>query len=115
MASDIGKTLKSPSTVDTNKIVKKLSAKEEEALKGIEEKNSKAGLDVNLRLIASAPTETRARAMINELSASFSQYNYYEYGNSLQVSLQKNSTATITTTTLNTRMPIWNIESFIRR
>ncbi len=91
MASDIGKTLKSPSPVD-NKIVKKLSAKEEEALKGIEEKNSKAGLDVNLRLIASAPTETRARAMINELSASFSQYNYYEYGNSLQVSLQKNST-----------------------
>lgn len=92
MASDLGKTLKSPSPVDTNKIVKKLSAKEEEALKGIEEKNSKAGLDVNLRLIASAPTETRARAMINELSASFSQYNYYEYGNSLQVSLQKNST-----------------------
>lgn len=95
LAHELGKSGKTQTLNDPNKSVKKLSAKEEEALKGIEEKNSKAGLDVNLRLIASAATETRARAMINELSASFSQYNYYEYGNSLSVSLQKHSDAII--------------------
>jgi hypothetical protein len=95
LAAELGKSAKAQTPQDPNKAVKKLSAKEEEALKSIEEKNSKAGLDVNLRLIASAATENRARAMINELAASFSQYNYYEYGNSLSVSVQKHSTKTI--------------------
>lgn len=92
LASDIGSSSKSKNQTE-QKNQKRLTAKEEEVLKGIEEKNSKAGLDVNLRLIASAPTETRARAMLNELSASFSQYNYYEYGNSLKLKVGKNQEA----------------------
>ncbi len=90
MASEVGKTVKAPESTTAEKPKKQLTPKEEEALKGIEEKNSKAGLEVTVRLVASAPTETRARAMLQEVSASFSQYNYYEYGNSLRLDVSKN-------------------------
>lgn len=89
LASEFGSAAKSQNSHEP-KPVKKLTAKEEEVLKGIEEKNAKAGLDVNLRLIASASLETRVRSMLNELAASFSQYNYYEYGNSLKLKVSKN-------------------------
>ena len=55
---------------------------QEEMLKGIEEKNSKAGLDVNLRIIVNADNAGNAQSYIEHLSSAFSQYNYYEYGNS---------------------------------
>ncbi len=88
---DIGKTLKNqPQTHQPEYPVKRLTAKEEEALKGIEEKNSKAGLDVVIRVISSARSQTQARAMLNQVAASFSQYNYYEYGNSLAIRAPKN-------------------------
>lgn len=92
-ANEFGGALKTKQPHDPNQPVKKLSAKEEEALKGIEEKNSKAGLQVNLRLVASAPTLTQARATLNALASSFSQYNYYEYGNSLNISPNRGSKA----------------------
>ncbi|HRH32780.1 MAG TPA: TraM recognition domain-containing protein [bacterium] len=86
MANSLGQT-KPNSHPETNPTQKKLTPKEEEMLTGIEEKNSKAGVDVNLRIVASAVTETRARSMLQEVAGSFSQYNYYEYGNSLKVSV----------------------------
>ncbi len=85
LAGEFGGAKKPHTPVDPNKPVKKLSAKEEEALKGIEEKNSKAGLEVNLRIVASAANRNEARRMLGALSSSFSQYNYYEYGNSLHI------------------------------
>lgn len=85
-AGDIGKTFQDkPQPADSLRPEKKMTAREEEALKGIEEKSSKAGLEVNLRLVASAPMQAAARTMISQLGASFSQYNIYEYGNSLGV------------------------------
>jgi len=63
---------------------KKLSAMEEDLLRGIEEKNSKAGLDVNLRIVVSAKDKGRARIYLDNLTNAFSQYNYYEYGNSFK-------------------------------
>ncbi|MDD3284427.1 MAG: type IV secretion system DNA-binding domain-containing protein [Patescibacteria group bacterium] len=60
----------------------KLSQMEQETLKGIEEKNSKAGLDLNIRIIVSAKTEGTAKIYLDNISNSFSQYNMYEYGNS---------------------------------
>lgn len=63
---------------------KRLTAMEEEMLKGIEEKNSKAGLDVNLRIIVSAERKGKAMAYLNNIASAFSQYNYYEYGNSFK-------------------------------
>jgi hypothetical protein len=58
------------------------TAMEDEMLKGIEEKNSKAGLDVNLRIIVSAIDKGKARLYLDNLGSAFGQYNYYEYGNS---------------------------------
>lgn len=66
---------------DQNKI-HKLTAMEEEMLKGIEEKNSKAGLDVNIRVIVSARDLGRAHLYLNNMVSTFSEYNYYQYGNS---------------------------------
>lgn len=57
------------------------SARDEEIAKSIEEKTSKAGMDVNIRIIVSAQSEARARAHLTNIVDAFSQYNMYEYGN----------------------------------
>lgn len=67
---------------DAKQAEKRLTAMEEDALKLIEEKNSKAGLDVNLRLVACATDQSRADILLKDLVSAMSQYNYYEYGNS---------------------------------
>lgn len=60
----------------------RLTQMEEEMLKGIEEKNSKAGLDVNLRIIVSAKNSGQAHLYLDNLASAYGQYNFYEYGNS---------------------------------
>jgi len=60
---------------------KRLSAIEEETLKTIEEKNLRAGLDVNLRLIVSSASRERANAYLENIASSFTEYNNYSYGN----------------------------------
>ncbi len=62
----------------------KLSALEEEMIKGIEEKNAKAGLDLNVRIVVSAKDKESARQYLNNIANAFSQYNIYEYGNGWQ-------------------------------
>jgi len=62
----------------------RLTAMEEEMLKGIEEKNSKAGLDVNLRIIVSAKNKGKAKTYLDNLVSAYGQYNFYEYGNSFR-------------------------------
>jgi len=69
----------------------RLSAMEEEMLKGIEEKNAKAGLDVNLRVIVSASNNGRASAYLDNIANAFSQYNYYQYGNSFKNKITRGS------------------------
>lgn len=59
----------------------RLTAMEQEVLKLIEDKNSKAGLDVNIRIIVNAGDKPRAKAYLNNVISAFSQYNYYQYGN----------------------------------
>ncbi|NMC51722.1 type IV secretion system DNA-binding domain-containing protein [Candidatus Kuenenbacteria bacterium] len=59
----------------------KLSAMEEETAKGIEEKASKAGLDINIRIITSATDHATAASLLDSILNSFSQFNVYEYGN----------------------------------
>ncbi len=61
--------------------VKKLTAIEEEMLKKIEEKNSKAGLDVNIRVIACAQTKEQANVYLEDIASAFSEYNNFSYGN----------------------------------
>ncbi|MDO8463341.1 MAG: type IV secretion system DNA-binding domain-containing protein [bacterium] len=62
-----------------------LSPMEQEIVKGLEEKASKAGLDVNLRVIASSETPARAELILNSITQAFAQYNVYEYGNMFTV------------------------------
>ena len=74
---------------------KELTEKEREMLKKMEEKNTKAGLDVNLRLVVSARDRSQAELYINNIAGAFSQYNYYEYGNTFSKLLKRHQNKTI--------------------
>jgi type IV secretory pathway TraG/TraD family ATPase VirD4 len=62
----------------------RLSPKEEEMAKMIEDKNSKAGLEVNIRLLVTGTEESSIKASLESIANSFAQYNIYEYGNELK-------------------------------
>ena len=64
--------------------LRQMSPMEQEMMKGIEEKSSKAGLDVNIRVIVSANSEQIASAKLADLLNSFNQYNIYQFGNSFR-------------------------------
>ncbi|MCH7492717.1 type IV secretion system DNA-binding domain-containing protein [Patescibacteria group bacterium] len=57
------------------------STREQEIAKSMEEKTSKAGMDVNIRIVVAAKTMERAQAYLNNIVESYSQYTLYEYGN----------------------------------
>jgi len=61
-----------------------LSPMEAETIKGLEEKTSKGGLDVNIRVIVCSKDETRAQLYLENIVNAFAQYNFYEYGNSFK-------------------------------
>ena len=61
--------------------MKKLSAIEEDMLRAIEEKNLKAGLDVNIRVVACAGTKEKANVYLENVSSAFMEYNNFSYGN----------------------------------
>lgn len=60
----------------------RLSPLEEQIVKGLETKASKAGMDVCIRLIASSKSPTNAQTLLQNMLNAFAQYNIYEYGNS---------------------------------
>lgn len=62
----------------------KLSPMEEEVVKALEEKSSKAGLDVNIRVMVSSENEMKLARYLNDLTNAFSQYTVYKYGNALK-------------------------------
>ncbi|MBU1036972.1 type IV secretion system DNA-binding domain-containing protein [Patescibacteria group bacterium] len=70
--------------LDKPEEIYRLSPMEEEVVKGIEEKTSKAGFEVNIRLVVSAASKTEAQKHLTGLISSFAQYNTYEYGNGLK-------------------------------
>lgn len=61
----------------------RLSQMEQEAVKKIEEKASKAGLEANIRIVVSAANQAVASMALDNLVNSFSQFNIYQYGNAL--------------------------------
>nr|MCU0680371.1 type IV secretion system DNA-binding domain-containing protein [Planctomycetota bacterium] len=69
---------------------KRLTSAEEEMLKAMEEKNSKSGLDVNLRIISVAKTKEKALMYLNNVSDTYSTFNNYEYGNTFIKISRKN-------------------------
>jgi len=60
----------------------RLSPQEEETVKGLGEKASKAGLDVCMRLVVSAQSPKAAEVTLQNMVNGFSQYSIYQYGNS---------------------------------
>lgn len=70
----------------------RLSPLEEEMVKGLEEKASKAGLEANIRVIVSTKTPQRTQQILNSILGSFGQYNIYEYGNSFAKAIPKRRT-----------------------
>ena len=63
---------------ETNKT---LTEVEKEMLKIMEQKNSKAGLDVNIRVVACSKTKEQAKVYLDNIAAAFGEYNNYTYGN----------------------------------
>jgi len=74
------KDLQSP---DGNKPYQ-ISAMEEEMLKGIEQKLTKGGMDVTIRLLSISENEATAKLNLDNLVNAFGQYNYYRFGNSFK-------------------------------
>src|SRR3989344_5330604 len=72
-----------------------LSQKEEEMIKGIEDKLAKGGVDVNISILSVADDENIARENIHNLVNSFSQYNLYRYGNSFEASIPRTQSTII--------------------
>jgi len=62
----------------------RLSPMEVDVIKGIEEKTSKAGFDVNIRIVTSSVSKDQAVNYLNEIINSFGQYSIYQFGNSLK-------------------------------
>lgn len=79
---DFFSTKKDEPNHDPEKI-KKLSSVEEEMLKRIEEKNSKAGLNVNLRIISCTKSKEKSSIYLDNLANAFSEYSSFSYGNVL--------------------------------
>jgi hypothetical protein len=65
---------------DINK-THQLSPMEQEIIKTLEAKSSKAGLDVNVRIIVASHDKNTAKMSLQNILNSFSQYTGYEYGN----------------------------------
>ncbi|MFH1456984.1 MAG: type IV secretion system DNA-binding domain-containing protein [Patescibacteria group bacterium] len=68
-----------------NKDNYRLSPKEEEMVKNIQEKISKAGLEFQIRVVTSSREQNISKNYLNNILNAFSQYNIYEYGNSIKV------------------------------
>lgn len=66
---------------------RKLSALETKMLEGIEQKISKAGLEVNIRIIACAQQVDAAQMYVKNVLNAFGQFSIYEYGNAFQASI----------------------------
>ncbi len=66
-----------------------LTPLEEELMKSIEEKSSKAGFEVNIRVVACASKE-RVSILLDNITRAFNEFSIYEYGNGLKPRLPFN-------------------------
>ncbi len=74
---------------------RKLSAAETKMLEGIENKLSKAGLETNIRVVASSATAEAAQLALTNVFQAFGQYNIYEFGNSLEKNIPGSKKAVV--------------------
>lgn len=74
----------------------KLSPMEEEMIKGLQEKSSKAGLEVNIRVVTTALSLELSKHYLDDILNAFGQYNIFEFGNTFSVSTPRNQGRLIT-------------------
>jgi len=71
-----------PGELNTNRNESEsLTAQEQETLKSIEEKATKAGLATNIRLVVVGTTQESAERSLDNLAQAFGEFNIYEYAN----------------------------------
>ncbi len=70
-----------PKDLNAPVVPKTLTEVEREMVKAMEEKNSKSGLDVNIRVVVCSKTKVQAKLYLDNISSSFAEYNNYSYGN----------------------------------
>lgn len=64
--------------------VYRLSPAEDELVKNIEDKASKAGFEANIRVLVSSDNKEKAKAKLNNILQAFSQFSGFERGNSFK-------------------------------
>ncbi len=69
-----------------------LSPMEQEIVKSLEEKASKAGFETNIRIIVSSQNKEKAQIYLNNITNAFAQYTDYQYGNGFNVNKGNDST-----------------------
>lgn len=79
----------------------KLSPAQEETMKAVEEKASKVGFETNIRLVASASTEEKAKKILGELENAFSQFNAPSLNSFKIVDVNLRKTGFLNSTTYN--------------
>ncbi|MBD3281515.1 type IV secretion system DNA-binding domain-containing protein [Candidatus Uhrbacteria bacterium] len=82
---EIGEAVRGSKKEDEIKEQYRLSPLEEEMVKGLEEKASKAGVDVNIRVVTTSEHFEKAKRYLDDILNAFGQYNIFEYGNSFKV------------------------------
>jgi hypothetical protein len=70
---------------------RRLTAAETKMLEGIENKLSKAGLEVVVRVVAASASADLAKGYLANTINAFSQFNVYEYGNAFDKSIPRSS------------------------
>lgn len=68
----------------------RLTPMEEQMGKSIEEKASKAGMDVNIRIVCFAPLESQAKENLRRIIDAFAQYSSYQYANGFKGVVKSN-------------------------
>lgn len=85
LLGNIGDWTKSKETKekdDVKKRERKLTQAEQKMADGIEGKISKAGMEVNVRVVVCGSTPDAAQSYLNNVFSAFNQFNVYEFGNS---------------------------------
>ncbi len=95
IGKEIGAALKAGSESEKEKAMSgkkddyRLSPMEEEIVKGLEEKTSKAGIDANIRIIVSAQDEGKCSLYLENIGNAFAQFNVYQYGNAFHQTIPR--------------------------
>ena len=69
-----------------------LSQYEEEAISRIQQKSSKSGFEMNIRIVVSAPSQASANSQLSGVIDSFAQYSGYQYSNGFKKKTPRNLT-----------------------